>query len=184
MRSDGPDRNNEVKGQPSYATGGRPPQKEVWRSMLIEGINEPKLVRGGGQCPCKGLKEKNILELEKLKEIVVSLNNEIENGALIIVEGPKDAKALKEIGVRGRPYLYSHNSDHIELFNRAINAKKVIILVDNDKEGKNICKKLISEFGSKGIKYDVWYRRQLYYKIGKSMITHLEELSSVIKKFE
>lgn len=151
--------------------------------MLIESVNEPKLVRGGGQSSRKGLKERNILELEKLKEIVVSLNNEIENGALIIVEGPKDAKALKEIGVVGRPYLYSHNSDHVELFNKAINATKVIILVDNDKEGKNICKKLISEFSSKGIRYDIWYRRQ-FYNIGKNMITHLEELSSVIKKFE
>ncbi len=151
--------------------------------MPIKGVNEPKLVRGGGQTSHKRFKRKNILALEMLKELIASLNNEIENGALIVVEGPKDAKALKEIGVIGKPYLYSHNSDHIELFNMAINATKVIILVDNDEEGKNICKKLISEFSSKGIRYDIWYRKQLY-KLGKNMITHLEELSSVIKRFE
>jgi len=151
--------------------------------MPRKGVNEPKLVRGGGQHSHKWSKRENSSEIEKLREIIFSLNNEIQNGALVIVEGPKDAMALKRVGLIGKPYLYSHNSDHVELFKLAVKASKVVILVDNDKEGKRICRKLVAELGSKGIKYDTWYRRQLY-RIGKNVISHLEELSSLVKEFE
>jgi|YelNatPaOPRAMG01_1025707.scaffolds.fasta_scaffold04360_9 5S rRNA maturation endonuclease (ribonuclease M5) len=151
--------------------------------MPKNGMNEPKLVRGGGHKSYKWSKRENILKLEKLRELILSLNNEVENGALVVVEGPKDAIALKEMGLLGEPYLYSHNSDHIELFKLAFKSSKVIILVDNDREGRHICKKLVTELGSKGIKYDIWYRKQ-FYKIGKGMISHLEELSSLIRKIE
>jgi|GEM_PF-3555350 len=149
--------------------------------MPKQGSDDPRLVRGGVHSTRK-FSRKRLSELERLKVIVQALNGEVKDNAMIIVEGPKDSKALEELGVVAEPFLYSHNSDHTELFRIARSFSKVIILVDNDKEGWSICKKLVSAFSEKGIRCDTWYRRQ-FYKIGGGSILHLEEFPSLIRRY-
>ena len=83
------------------------------------------------------MKNKKINQ-EKLEEIIKELD-----GKLIVVEGKKDEKALKSLGLKdiiaisGRP-LY-------EITEVALNTKKeVVILTDFDKKGRQIEKKLRS----------------------------------------
>jgi 5S rRNA maturation endonuclease (ribonuclease M5) len=81
------------------------------------------------------MKNKKINQ-EKLEEIIKELD-----GKLIVVEGKKDEKALKSLGLKdiiaisGRP-LY-------EITEIALNTKKeVVILTDFDKKGREMGKKL------------------------------------------
>jgi 5S rRNA maturation endonuclease (ribonuclease M5) len=78
----------------------------------------------------------NKIDQEELKEIEKELD-----GKLIVVEGKRDEKALKSLGMKdiiainGRP-LY-------EMAEIALNSKKeVVILTDFDKKGREISKKL------------------------------------------
>ncbi|MGQ9782044.1 MAG: toprim domain-containing protein [Nitrososphaeria archaeon] len=150
--------------------------------MPKRGSDDPRLVRGGVHSTRARFSRRRLSDIERLKDIVQALNGEVRDKAMIIVEGPNDSKALEELGVVAEPFLYSHNSDHMELFQLAHSFSKVIILVDNDKEGWSICKKLMSAFSEKGIKYDIWYRRQ-FYKIGGGSILHLEEFPSLIRRY-
>jgi 5S rRNA maturation endonuclease (ribonuclease M5) len=149
--------------------------------MSKKSLDDPKPFRGGVHSLHHRWSRKKLPELERLLELALSLRKEVENNAMIIVEGQNDAKALEKLGVTIEPFLYSQNSDHIGLFQLARSYSKVIILVDNDKEGWRICKKLVSAFAEKGIRYDLWYRKQ-FYKIGQGKTLHLEEFSSIIDK--
>jgi len=150
--------------------------------MPTKGSDDPKPFRGGAHSTRSKFSRKKLVELERLNDIVQALNNEIKNNAMIVVEGPNDARALEELGVVGKPFLYSHKSNQIGLFLLAYSVSKVIILVDNDKEGWSICKRLVSMFSVRGIKYDTWYRKE-FYKIGEGSILHLEEFPSLIKRY-
>ncbi|MEM3403692.1 MAG: toprim domain-containing protein [Nitrososphaeria archaeon] len=145
------------------------------------GSDVPRPFRGGVHSKSK-FSRKKVAMIEKIQELVKALNNEIKDNAMLVVEGPNDASALEALGVIGKPFLYSHNSDHVKLFNLAKSSSKVIILVDNDKEGWSICKKLMISFDEKNIKYDIWYRKE-FFKVGKGQTLHLEDFPSLIKPY-
>ncbi|MGB9693295.1 MAG: toprim domain-containing protein [Fervidobacterium sp.] len=149
--------------------------------MTQKGSDVPRPFRGGVH-PKSKFSRKKVSIIEKIQDLVKALNNEIKDNAMLVVEGPNDAKALEELGVIGKPFLYSHNSDHVTLFNLAKSSSKVIILVDNDKEGWSICKKLIILFNEKNIKYDIWYRKE-FFKVGKGQTLHLEDFPSLIRPY-
>jgi 5S rRNA maturation endonuclease (ribonuclease M5) len=158
------------------------PRIKRFGEMPLQGSDGPKPFRGGVHSNRSKFSRKKLVELERLIDLVQALNDEIKDNALIIVEGPNDAKALDDLGVVGKPFLYSHKSNHVDLFQLARSYSKVIILVDNDREGWSICKRLISKFSVRGIKYDLWYRKELY-KIGGGSVLHLEEFPSLIKRY-
>jgi len=150
--------------------------------LAKKGSDDPKPFRGGVHSIRSKFSRKKLVELERLNDLIQALNNEIKNNAMIVVEGPNDAKALEELGVTGKPFLYSHKSNQIDLFLLARSFSKVIILVDNDKEGWSICKRLVSIFSVRGIKYDTWYRKK-FYNVGRGSVLHLEEFPSLIKRY-
>jgi 5S rRNA maturation endonuclease (ribonuclease M5) len=158
------------------------PRIKRFGEMPIQGADGPKPFRGGVHSTRSKFSRKKLVELERLYDLVLALNNEIKNNAMILVEGPNDAKALDELGVIGKPFLYSYKSNQADLIHFASSSSKVIILVDNDKEGWSICKRLVSMFSVRGIKYDIRYRK-MFYKIGGGSVLHLEEFPSLIKRY-
>ena len=114
---------------------------------------------------------------EELKEFLLELRN---SNKLIIVEGPKDKKALASLGIT-----------YVDLLNKkaifeviedvAKITKEVIILTDFDKKGKELYGKLNSGLQKYGIKVDHYFREFLQ---RNTRLSHIEGINSYISKLE
>jgi 5S rRNA maturation endonuclease (ribonuclease M5) len=101
---------------------------------------------------------------------------EKEKGSLVIVEGKKDKAALEELGFSNIIIL---NKPLYEIVEK-INAKRVLVLTDLDKEGKQIYAKLKKDLNKLGVVVDDRLRNLLF----KTELRQIEGLTSYLKKFE
>jgi len=104
---------------------------------------------------------------DDFQDFILSLKNE---GLLVIVEGKKDVKALNEFGVE----CVSLRGD-LKSFCERISQERdeVVLLMDTDKEGRELTKKLRTYFSVLGVKVNLFYWNCLK----KLRITHVEGLS-------
>ena len=91
--------------------------------------------------------------IEELYELIDKLKN-----VLVIVEGKKDKKALEEVGFRK---VVSLNKPLYEVVEE-INEKKVLVLTDLDKKGKQIYGKLKKDLNKRGVGVDDKLRNLLF----------------------
>jgi len=117
----------------------------------------------------------------KLKAAIDELIERSENGAVIIVEGINDVKALRELGVRGE-IVTSSNHSNAELVD-FIGHRDVIIMTDWDKKGEALKNDLIVKFSSWGVIPNVEIRRRIFSIIGKE-VTEVEDLAEFMFKLE
>ena len=96
-------------------------------------------------------------EQKKVIEEVYELIDKLKN-VLVIVEGKKDKKALEEVGFRK---VVSLNKSLYEVVEE-INEKKVLVLTDLDKKGKQIYGKLKKDLNKKGVVVDDKLRNLLF----------------------
>jgi len=116
-------------------------------------------------------------QLDELVGFVETLNQEYREGALIVVEGPRDAVALQQIGFKGKPYAYCHNSNLAKLTDRATKHSQVILLLDLDSQGRRLTGILASALQRKGIRVNLTHRRRLA-RITQGRISGVQELRS------
>ena len=119
------------------------------------------------------------LEQDTLQALILfirKLNDECKNGALVVVEGQRDAKALKSIGFKGDLFLLCHNESLVKLASEAERYKKIILLLDLDKKGRALTKKAATILQEKKSKIDLFFRRELA-KASKGRVKHIEELT-------
>ncbi|MEM2955914.1 MAG: toprim domain-containing protein [Nitrososphaerales archaeon] len=114
--------------------------------------------------------------LQELMLFTKRLNDECKNGALVVVEGQRDAKALESIGFNGDLFLLCHNESLVKLAIKAEKYKKIILLLDLDKKGRALTKRAAMILQEKSRKIDLFFRRELA-KASKGKIKHVEELS-------
>jgi 5S rRNA maturation endonuclease (ribonuclease M5) len=114
--------------------------------------------------------------LQELMLFTKRLNDECKNGALVVVEGRRDAKALESIGFKGDLFLLCHNESLVKLSTKAEKYKKIILLLDLDKKGRALTKRAAMILQEKSRKIDLFFRRELA-KASKGKIKHIEELS-------
>lgn len=114
--------------------------------------------------------------IQALMLFVRKLNDECKNGALVVVEGQRDARALRSIGFRGDLFLLCHNKGLVELASEAERYKKTILLPDLDKKGRALTKKAAIILQERSVKIDLFFRRELA-KATKGKIRHIEELN-------
>ncbi|MGB9659667.1 MAG: toprim domain-containing protein [Nitrososphaerales archaeon] len=114
--------------------------------------------------------------LQELMLFTRRLNDECKNGALVVVEGRRDAKALESIGFKGDLFLLCHNESLVKLATKAEKYKKIILLLDLDKKGRALTKRAAMILQEKSRKIDIFFRRELA-KASKGKIKHIEELS-------
>ncbi|MBA3750713.1 MAG: toprim domain-containing protein [Nitrosopumilus sp.] len=113
---------------------------------------------------------------EELNKFILSLNNESNNGSIVIVEGKKDVEALYFIGYEGNIESYHHfrgTTNCVDFC--SINYKKLILLLDFDIKGKTITKKILSQINGKFI--DLKYKKKLL-RITGGRILKIEEIKS------
>ena len=80
-------------------------------------------------------KHRCIEEYEELLEIIKRIIKESEDGSPIIVEGERDLKALRALGVKGTIIIYRSREDLMEKISM-LKPAHVILLLDMDCEGE------------------------------------------------
>jgi 5S rRNA maturation endonuclease (ribonuclease M5) len=114
-------------------------------------------------------------EIETINFIIEKLIKESKN-KIIVVEGEKDKKALKKLGV-----FHVQSISREPIFKVIEKVKKknrdVIVLVDLDREGKKKLTQLLSGFEREGVKVDL----RFYEEFKKTKIRQIEGILKRIR---
>ena len=120
--------------------------------------------------------ENKHLIIKDIDDFVLSLNAESNKNSIVIVEGKRDMEALYYLGYKGNIKAYHHYRGTTNFVNQcAVNYKKLILLMDSDKKGKIITKKILSQLNGRII--DLNYKKKLL-QITKGRIKKIEEIKS------
>jgi len=111
--------------------------------------------------------------IESLSRFIRKLND--EEDALVVIEGVRDAKALRGSGFSGELFMLCHNSSVSKLEDEASKFTKTILLLDNDSEGRRLVERT-QRLLSGRVKLDLFYQRALL-PASKGKIRHIEEFS-------
>src|SRR6476619_5240918 len=111
--------------------------------------------------------EKKQITIKDIDDFILSLNDESNKKSLVIVEGKKDVEAFNHF--RGATNFVDHCT---------MNYKKIILLLDSDRKGKIITKKIISQLNGKDI--DLTYNKKLQ-RITNGRIKKIEEIKTYYK---
>ncbi len=113
-----------------------------------------------------------------LRIFVDRLNIESENGSVIVVEGKRDLEALIRVGCTGEITVlnrYKGINDFVDSL--SLDDKKIILLLDMDRTGKFLTRKLLTHLQSRGGNVSLFYKKILA-KISNGKIRHVEDLVS------
>ena len=124
---------------------------------------------------------------EDVYDDLVAVIDELSEANLevpVLVEGEKDVRALRELGLQGE--VLPLNSG-VSMFNLAEafsrRHRRAIILTDWDRRGGRLCRLLMDAFEANGVKYDVDLRARLTLLCRKdikdveSLAAHVERLA-------
>ncbi len=114
-------------------------------------------------------------EVQELQKFVDMLNEESNNGAVIVVEGKRDVNALASVGFKGNVVTLNNFRGINMLVNNLERARKVILMLDMDRKGKYLTHKILSLLHYKGKNVDVFYKKTLS-EITKGKVRHIEEI--------
>lgn len=127
------------------------------------------------------LKEKQ----EDITQVLKELVEESAKGTPVLVEGKKDAEALRSLGVEG-PIITvkTGGQSFLDVVLRLENSKtpKIILLLDFDRRGKQGTNRLRQYIERAGIEVNLNYWRTLLKLVGKDvqcvegLVTYLENL--------
>ncbi len=128
------------------------------------------------------LKEKE----EKIQQIINKLTEESTKGKPIIVEGKKDAHALRMLGVNGAILtVKTGGKSFLEAAAEIekLGAREVILLLDFDRRGKEGTLRLQRNLEGSKIKINVLIWRDLHALIGREMQC-IESLTSYLSTLQ
>jgi 2,5-diamino-6-(ribosylamino)-4(3H)-pyrimidinone 5'-phosphate reductase len=114
------------------------------------------------------LKEKE----EKIEQIITKLAEESAKGKPIVVEGKKDANALRILGVNGAIVTVKTGGKSFleaEAEIAALGAGEVILLLDFDRRGKEGTRRLQLGLERAAVKVNVLFWRDLWGLVGREI---------------
>jgi 5S rRNA maturation endonuclease (ribonuclease M5) len=120
---------------------------------------------------------------ENLQELIVQLTTETAKGTPILVEGKKDADALKTLGIRGKVLtLKTGGKSFIDVISEIeqTGLGRVILFLDFDRRGKEATRRLKVELERLKIVPDQTFWLQLFRLAGKE-IRCIESLPSYLQ---
>ena len=115
----------------------------------------------------------------KLRSAIDELIERSRRGAVIVVEGINDVRALRRLGVGGE-IVTSSNHSNAELVD-TVGRKEVIIMTDWDRRGEALKDDLIVKFSSWGVTPNVEIRKRIFSIIGRE-VTEVEDLAEFMLK--
>ncbi len=114
----------------------------------------------------------------KIREFIESLNQESKGGAIVIVEGKKDAIALRRVGFKGEILIYNNFKGIINFVDYVSRrGRKVILLLDRDRKGRALTSKILKKLELL-CPHDSLYYKKRFVKITHGKIMCIENLST------
>jgi len=111
-------------------------------------------------------------EIEELRKFVNNLNS--EKYSVIIVEGKRDSAALRKLGLSGKIIEFHSFSGLVKFADYIAKYKNVILLLDGDRKGRYLTKRIISLLEHR-TKIDLSFKKRLI-SITKGKIRFIEQL--------
>lgn len=123
----------------------------------------------------------NIERLEEIEELLKELQALADKGAIIIVEGRKDAESLRFLGIKGEIRLATQQPllEFTELLSGT--GKEIVLLTDWDKKGGIVARKLIQHLLVFGIMPNTDIRGRIRALV-KKKIKDVESLNGYVNK--
>jgi 5S rRNA maturation endonuclease (ribonuclease M5) len=121
--------------------------------------------------------------LEKIQAILSDVNTTTD---LIIVEGIRDVKAIRELGYLGRIDIITHSKVSFPdlATNISESANNVLVLTDFDESGMKQADRLTSLLEGIGVKVEKEKRRMLGKNIRATGTKTIESIDNILHSFE
>jgi len=111
-------------------------------------------------------------EIAEIKKFMNLLNS--QKDSVVIVEGKRDSAALIKLGYSGKILEFHKFNGMIKFADSAAKYHKIILLLDGDRKGKYLTKKII-ELLERRTKIDLLFKKKLV-SITKGKIRFIEQL--------
>jgi len=111
-------------------------------------------------------------EIAEIKKFIDILNS--EKDGVVIVEGKRDSAALVKLGYSGKILEFHRFNGMIKFADSAAKYHKIILLLDGDRKGRYLTKKII-ELLEHRTKIDLLFKKKLV-SITKGKIRFIEQL--------
>jgi 5S rRNA maturation endonuclease (ribonuclease M5) len=110
-----------------------------------------------------------------LRELVKELNDLSTEGAAVLVEGRRDARALAGLGYSGPIYTIAILTSSPATREKLRKVSKMIILTDLDSEGRRLASRYLRFLSQEGVPASLAQRRRLS-KATRGVFLHVENL--------
>ena len=111
-------------------------------------------------------------EIAEIKKFMNLLNS--QKDSVVVVEGKRDSAALVKLGYSGKILEFHKFNGMIKFADSAAKYHKIILLLDGDRKGKYLTKKII-ELLERRSKIDLLFKKKLV-SITKGKIRFIEQL--------
>jgi len=111
-------------------------------------------------------------EIAEIKKFINLLNS--QKDSVVVVEGKRDSAALVKLGYSGKILEFHKFNGMIKFADSAAKYRKLILLLDGDRKGKYLTKKII-ELLEHRTKIDLLFKKKLV-SITKGKIRFIEQL--------
>jgi len=111
-------------------------------------------------------------EIVEIKKFINLLNS--EKDGVVVVEGKRDSAALVKLGYSGKILEFHKFNGMIKFADSAAKYRKLILLLDGDRKGRYLTKKII-ELLERRTKIDLLFKKKLV-SITKGKIRFIEQL--------
>ena len=111
-------------------------------------------------------------EIAEIKKFINLLNS--QKDSVVVVEGKRDSAALIKLGYSGKILEFHKFNGMIKFTDSAAKYHKIILLLDGDRKGKYLTKKII-ELLERRTKIDLLFKKKLV-SITKGKIRFIEQL--------
>jgi 5S rRNA maturation endonuclease (ribonuclease M5) len=111
-------------------------------------------------------------EIAEIKKFINLLNS--QKDGVVVVEGKRDSAALVKLGYSGKILEFHKFNGMIKFTDSAAKYRKIILLLDGDRKGKYLTKKII-ELLERRTKIDLLFKKKLV-SITKGKIRFIEQL--------
>jgi len=111
-------------------------------------------------------------EIAEIKKFINMLNS--QKDSVVVVEGKRDSAALVKLGYSGKILEFHRFNGMIKFADSAAKYRKLILLLDGDRKGRYLTKKIIGLLEHR-TKIDLLFKKKLV-TITKGKIRFIEQL--------
>ena len=113
-------------------------------------------------------------ELDDVRHFIDLLN--LQTKSVVVVEGKRDAIALRRLGFTGKIMEFHHYNGLIKFADHAAKYDNLIMLLDGDRKGRYLTARLIENL-SRRTKIDLSFKKRLV-SITKGRVRFIEQMIS------